>query len=146
MNGENPFEKRLERLPQRPVPADWRREILSAAREAAPPQQVAVMGSSFISEMHSWVAALFWPHPRAWAGLAAVWALVFGLSIATREPVHADFAQQPMPSSPQMREMLREQERLLAELVGPNGPSEQGPPKPAAPRSQGVRREEFVNT
>jgi hypothetical protein len=146
MNTENPFEKRLERLPQRPVPPAWRHEILSAVREVAPPQQVAVFGNLLISRLNSIVTALLWPHPRAWAGLAAVWVLVFGLSFATREPSEAGFAQQSAPTSPQMRELLRQQERLLAELVGPNGTSENNLPTPAAPRSQLGRRENLVNT
>jgi hypothetical protein len=145
MNAENPFEKRLERIPQRPVPPAWRREILSAAREAAPPQQIAISGISLISRVNSMLTALLWPNPRAWAGLAAVWFLMFGLSIATREPSQAGYAQRPVGPSPQMREMLRQQERLLAELVGPNGTSEHDSSKPTAPRSQGGRREDFVN-
>ena len=145
MNAENPFEKRLERLPQRPVPPAWRREILSAAREVTPPQQVAISGNSLSSRINSMLTALLWPHPRAWAGLAAVWFLMFGLSVATREPSQAVFAQKSAPPPPQMREMLRQQERLLAELVGPNGTSEHDLSKPAAPRSQGGRREDFVN-
>ena len=92
------------------------------------------------------LTALLWPHPRAWAGLAAVWVLVFGLSIATREPSQAGFAQRAARPSPQMREMLRQQERLLVELVGPSGTSEHDLSKPAAPRSQGGRREDLVNT
>jgi len=92
------------------------------------------------------LTALLWPHPRAWAGLAAVWVLVFVLSVTTREPSPRSFAQRPPQPSPQMREMLRQQERLLAELVGPNATSEHDLSKPAAPRSQGGRREDFVNT
>ena len=146
MNAENPFEKRLQGLPQRPVPPAWRREILSLAREATPPQQVAVIGDSLISRLNSWFIALLWPHPKAWAGLAAVWILVFGLNLATREPAGAGFAQQSAPTSPQTRELLRQQVRLLAELVGPNGTSEHNLSKPAAPRSQGGRREDLLNT
>jgi len=92
------------------------------------------------------VAELVWPNPRAWAGLAAVWVLVFGLNFATREPAPAGLAQQSERPSPQRRELLQQQVRLLAELVGPNGTPERDLPKPSAPRSQGERREEFVNT
>jgi hypothetical protein len=146
MNRRDPFENRLERLPQRPVPPAWRREILSMAQEVSSHQQVASIGNSLISRFNSMVVALFWPHPRAWAGLAAVWVLVFGLSFATREPAQVGIAQHYAPTSPQMREQLRQQGRLLAELVGPNGTSEHDLSKPAAPRSQGGRREDFVNT
>ena len=145
MNAEDPFEKRLEGIPRRPVPQAWRRKILSAAREVTPPQQVADSGYSLISRINSMLTASLWPHPKAWAGLAAVWLLMFGLSIATREPSQPGFAQKPARPSPQMREMLRQQERLLAELVGPNGTSEHDLSKPAAPRSQGGRREDSVN-
>lgn len=92
------------------------------------------------------VAELVWPNPRAWAGLAAVWVLVFGLNFAAREPAPAGLVRQSERPSLQRRELLQQQERLLAELVGPNGTMERDLSKPAAPRSQGQRREDFLNT
>ena len=145
MNGENPFEKRLQGLPQRPIPPAWRQDILRAAREAAPRQPVASHRDSLLSRLNSMVAELVWPNPRAWAGLAAVWVLVFGLNFATREPAPAGLAQQSERPSPQRRELLQQQVRLLAELVGPNGTPERDLPKPPAPRSHGGRRGDFVN-
>jgi hypothetical protein len=145
MNGENPFEKRLQGLPQRPVPPAWRQEILSAARQMRSGQPDVVTLKPLISRFNVMVAELLWPNPRAWAGLAALWVVVLGLSFANRESTPPGFARQSALPSPQMRELLRQQEQLMAELVGPNGTTEHDLPRPAAPRSQGGRREDFVN-
>jgi hypothetical protein len=74
---------------------------------------------------------LVWPSRRIWAGLAAVWIgiLIFNFSQRDNSPVMA------MKSpSPQMILSFRQQEKLLAELIGPNEPVVAEPPKTVAPR------------
>src|SRR5438552_14253870 len=81
MNADD-FDKRLQRQTLRPIPHEWRSEILDAARRADDPQP-----STFNSQPTSWWRELLWPCPQAWAGLAAAWVLILALNAATREPV-----------------------------------------------------------
>jgi hypothetical protein len=114
MNDElDPFEQRLSRQPLRQVPAEWRGEILGAVGRAS-----RVEHHSFLSTLDSQLSTILWPHPVAWAGLAAVWIFIFALSFSMRDrtPVVAD---KVSPPSPQVIVELRQQQRLLAELLGP---------------------------
>ena len=73
-------------------------------------------GRRFVAE---WLE-FFRSPPVAWGGLTAVWLMILGLNLAARETV----ANAPaLPSaearrSPETLRALREQKRLLAELVG----------------------------
>jgi hypothetical protein len=146
MNNKDNFEKRLRRQAQRPVPAAWRQEILAAARESASPCRSAfVTHFSLLSALQWRLTAWLWPHPTAWACLAAVWFVVFSLNFISREPARPDVARKAAPPSPQMREMLQQQERLFAELAGPFDKSEITTPKPVAPQPRSQRRMDFLN-
>jgi|SRR5882672_10346806 len=144
MNEKDQFEKRLEGQPQRPVPPAWREGILRAANEAATRQHTGPSSKrSVLAALNAMLSNVLWPHPKAWAGLAAIWVLILGLNFAAREPSPAEVARQAAPLSPQMREMLQQQEQLFAELVGPSEKPEARPkPAPLQPRSQ--RRDDFV--
>jgi len=143
---EDHFEKRLRHQPQRQVPQAWRQQILAAARQAAGPRHSALIPySSLLFALNSRLAAWLWPHPRAWAGLAAVWCVVFCLNFISREPAAPELARKAVPPSPQIREMLRQQERLLAELAGPFDKPEASPPKPVGPQPRSQRRMDFLN-
>ena len=128
------FEQRLHRQPLRQIPAAWREEILSAARATARPRP------SIPNSRPSWLSALLWPKPRAWAGLAALWVLVFALHLAARDDSPA-IAKQTAPLSPQVLMALREQEQLVAELIGRSGAPDADRPQPAAPRPRSHRQE-----
>ena len=60
---------------------------------------------------------MLWPHPKAWAGLAAVWILIFAVDFSVRDksPVMAEKA---APPSPEVIVELKQQQRMLAELIG----------------------------
>ena len=79
MNGER-FEQELKRQALRPVPADWRQEILAAAREAnvSKPREKEVAAGWWVG----WVAF----RRLAWGGLAAAWVLILGLNWAANRP------------------------------------------------------------
>jgi hypothetical protein len=144
MNDFEQFEKRLQRQPLRQAPPAWREEIVSAARQAETPRHSSrVTFQSLLTALNSRLSALLWPHPRAWAGLAAVWVMICLLNFAYREDAPPASARRAVPPSPQMREMLRAQEQLLAELV------EEMPlvnrPKTAPPRPHSFYRNEFLN-
>jgi hypothetical protein len=144
---QDEFEKRLQRQPLRQVPADWRQEILSAAQQASLPEHAprtthpAHPRRSLLSTINSQLSTLLWPHPAAWAGLAAVWLLILGFNQATREATPL-VAKRASPVSPQVFMAYREQERLLGELLGPRETPVAERPKAEAPRprSEGGRQ------
>ena len=115
MNGKlDPFEERLRRQPLKAVPAEWRAEILAAAADRPSP----VARPTLLSTLNAQLSTLLWPHPAAWAGLAAVWIFICAMnfSIHDRSPVVAEEA---APPSREMMAEIKEQRRLLAELIGP---------------------------
>jgi hypothetical protein len=119
------FEQRLQRQPLRQVPVEWRGEILAAAaasqgKAAAVDRALASApaSQSWLSTLNARLSTLLWPHPVAWAGLAAIWILIFAASLSIRDR-SPGVAEQAMPPSPEMMAELKEQRRLLAELMGP---------------------------
>jgi hypothetical protein len=80
-----------------------------------------------------------WPHPRAWAGLAAVWILILAVDFSVRDktPVMAEKA---APPSQEVIVELKQQQRMLAELIGARDTSDADRSKLWAPqpRSQCV--------
>jgi anti-sigma factor RsiW len=80
---------------------------------------------------------LIWPSRRIWAGLAAVWVLILAANIAMRD------SQTTMAKTAPTTEIImawRQQERLLAELIGPNEPRAAQPLKPFAPQPRSEER------
>lgn len=147
MNGPDQFEERLRRQPLRPLPADWRESILSAARAATKPSPAPRSTRSFfLSTINHQLSTLLWPHPKAWAALGAAWLVVLAFSLAAREPAPQHLARETTRPSPQLRALLREQERLLVELVGPMEKPAAERPKPIVPPPRSQRRESFLNT
>jgi hypothetical protein len=126
------FEQKLQRQALRPIPTGWRAEILAAAgRESKVEsrEQVARWPSTVITRLQ----ALLWPNPQAWAGLTAVWILILAVDFSMRDqsPV---MAEKTAPSSPEVIVELKQQQRLLAELMGPRDLSDADRSKALAPR------------
>ena len=132
------LERRLSGQPFRQAPASWREEILAEAGRAS---RVQGRAQKWIqpSTLGSRLSAVLWPHPAAWAGLAAVWILIFAVngSIRDKAPV---VAKEFPPPSPQVIVELRQQQRLLAELIGPRDVRETDRSKSLRPRP----RSEFM--
>jgi hypothetical protein len=128
----NEFEQRLQRVPVKPLPAGWRAEILAAA--AARPQ---VVRGTWAGRLNATLHDLLWPHPQAWAGLAAAWLVILLLQVSLRDatPVRAE---KYAPPSPEMLVELRQQQEMLVELLGPVEVREADRSRPAAPRTQRV--------
>ncbi|HEU0040516.1 MAG TPA: hypothetical protein VFR76_14720 [Verrucomicrobiae bacterium] len=145
MNRDDQFEKRLQRQPLREIPSAWREEILSAAERAAASRHSSpATRHSWLSTLNSQLSTLLWPCPQAWAGLAAVWLVILGVDYATQEtPKMA--SRQITPPSSQVRQLLKQQEQLLAELVGPIEKPEVDRRRPLAPQPRSQYREEFLN-
>lgn len=133
------FEKRLQRQALRPIPCEWREDILRRAEAASP--RPAITGGSSIAIFIRRLASFLSPHPAAWAALAAVWVLIFALNTASRS--HSpQIARNTTPPTTEMIAGLKEQQKILAELMGPTEfPAMERPKRfPAQPHSE--RRDE----
>ena len=109
----NDFEQLLARQPLRPVPDEWRQDILEAVG-AVTPSAVASGGVEFVAWWRAWL----WPCPQAWAGLAAAWCVILGLHVAL-EKGSPSSSHRPAPTSVQVCLAFEEHRRLLAELSPP---------------------------
>jgi len=131
------FEQKLQCQPLRQVPGEWREEILAAAEVQLPgaPKR-SEGGSTFIAQL----STILWPHPAAWAGLAAVWILILAVDFSMRDksPV---MAEKTAPPSPEVIAELRRQQRLLAELIGPRDTRDADRSKPLVPQPRSERVE-----
>ena len=143
------FEKHLQRHPLRQVPAEWRQDILSAARQAATARPVPCPTAhahgqfSFLSTIGSQLSTLHWPHPVAWAGLAAAWVVILGLNLTTHDAA-LRVCKRTSPSSPQVFMAFQEQQRLLTELIGPREAPAAEKPKAAPPRPRSERLKDLM--
>ena len=137
------FEKRLANQPLKQVPGEWRREILAAAREAQVGGQQTVAADSnrsWLSTINSQLSTLLWPHPKAWAGLAAVWIFIIAVNFSMRDP-SPRMAEKSAPPSPEVIVELRKQQILLAELIGPRESRDADRPRIFTPKPRGERVE-----
>jgi hypothetical protein len=137
------FEQRLRKQGIKRLPSAWRDEILSAAQAAVPRRSTLNPRPSLLSTLNHQLSTLLWPHPKAWAGLAAAWVVIFVLNFAGRDESQP-MAKNSPPPSPEMMAALREQHRLLVELVGRTDlPEAERPRVVPSPRSE--RRDEILS-
>jgi hypothetical protein len=61
---------------------------------------------------------LIWPSRRIWAGLACAWVLIAVLNVASFEPAPQVASKARPPSGEELRALV-EQQRMLAQLIGP---------------------------
>jgi len=129
------FEKKLCQQPLRPIPAEWRSRILAGAAEKARPRSVG------FDSRQSWISSFLWPYPRAWEALAAIWIalLTIHLSLADRS---SSQVRQDDSQSPQVAQVLKEQRRLMAELIGQSSIPDAEPAKPTLVRPQSRRTQQ----
>ena len=133
------FEQRLQRQPLREVPDEWRAEILGTASATAATEssRFAHPATSWLSTLNSQLATFLWPHPKAWAGLAAVWMVIFGLKVAPGDEM--PLAGKQSTVSPEIMAELQRQKVLFAELVGGDEVRDAKPPKRLPPRPRSER-------
>jgi hypothetical protein len=142
MNPED-FEKQLKQRPLRQTPAEWRAEILGAANEAAAKNAVPVDSRvSLWTIFKGWIASGLELKPKALAGLAAIWILIFALHFSTHDD--SNFAVSRKPDSKQVMAEVREQRLFFAELAGLKEPRDVEPPKRSLPQPHSERREQIV--
>jgi len=140
------FEQKLQRQPLRQVPAEWRGEILVAAdvsRRNRPVREFTFAATPFrrfLSTFNAQLSTILWPHPRAWAGLAAVWILILAVNFSMRDqsPVRAE---KSSPPSLEVIVELRQQQRMLAELIGPRDTRDTDRSKSFVPQPRSERVE-----
>ena len=154
------FEPRLQRQTLRAVPREWRAEILARANAAARASKQREGDSSLGAGLNSsrrrqWASTvsgylslvtsaatrmgreLIWPNPRAWAGLAAVWIVIFALKLSTEN--EGRIAGNKSSATPEVIAELRQQKLLFAELIGEVEVRDAKPPKRSPPRPRSER-------
>ncbi len=135
------FEQRLQRQPLREIPGAWRGDILAAAGESAAVQHAApITRHSPLSIFNLRLSAILWPHPKAWAGLAAVWILIGALNFSARD-TSPPLAEKFSPPSPEVIVELKKQQRMFAELVGGHETADADRPKVFFPKPRSGRTE-----
>ena len=133
------FEKRLQRVPLREIPSEWRGQILKGAVES---RQVSfVTRPSFLSTLNHRLSTLLWPHPKAWASLAALWMGIAVVQFAASDRAVYVTKKTESPS-PEAIVLLQQQTRLMAELVGRASTVDLDRPKSIAPQPRSERRTE----
>lgn len=135
------------------------REILLERHQAAVPKLDAVRRESVgqasrlsqnrkpeIGRMS--VIFLLWrelilPSRRIWAGLAAVWLLIFAVNLSMRDHSPSGVV---ASAPPQMMLTFRQQQQLLTELLGPDETLTAEPATPYLPRPRSEGRIEILMT
>jgi hypothetical protein len=135
----NEFEQKLSRQPLKKIPGGWRAEILAATE--------STVGSAphvtFLSTLNHQLSTLLWPHPKAWAGLAAIWIFIFAVNFSMRDK-SPQVVEKIAPPSPEMLVELKKQQRLFAELIGANDLREADRQKLFLPRPRSEREKALV--
>ena len=85
------------------------------------------------------------PCRRIWTGLATIWVLIFVVNFSQRDPSEL-MARKTPPVSLEMILAFRQQQQLLAELIGPNETRAAEPPKPLLPQPRSEGRVEILMT
>ena len=87
---------------------------------------------------------LFGPNPLAWAGLAAVWVLLFAVNRSGSESATSSASRASQPSEAAVAEIVRENRRQMAELLNLDEPRVTLPARDALPPKRSQRREDVV--
>jgi hypothetical protein len=142
------FEQKLQRQPLRQIPGEWREEILWEGRRAAvleirDADTASLPKWSWLSTLNHQLSTLLWPHPAAWAGLVAVWILILAVDFSVRDksPV---MAERSAPPSPEVVVELKQQQRMLAELIGPRDEHDADRSKFFVPQPRSERTENLM--
>ena len=122
------FEQKLQRQSLKEIPGEWRAEILSVADGAKISRHPSSVTRHWLSTLNHQLSTLLWPHPKAWAGLTAVWIFIFALNFSVRDKTPM-IAEKVLPPSPEIVAELRQQKILFAELIGSSDAREAEPPK-----------------
>ncbi|HVU27790.1 MAG TPA: hypothetical protein VHG71_08665 [Verrucomicrobiae bacterium] len=100
-------------------------------RDTKAQSSISVLASWYLGGSNAVWRELIFPRRRIWAGLAAIWILIFIVNFSQRDK--SELAVKALPS-PEIFSTFQQQEKLLAELIGPSGPRVAEPPKPFLPK------------
>ena len=128
MNADD-FEHLLRRQTPRQLPPQWREEILAAARARGS----TVGCQSWLASLNAQLSTIFWPSPKAWAGLAAAWLVAFSVQSALRDQPGSP-AVEVASSSTDVQKALKQQQALLVELIDAPQPTKADRRKDTPPR------------
>jgi len=87
---------------------------------------------------------LIFPSRGIWASLAAIWIFIFVANVSQRDRSQMTMAKPS--SSPEMVLSFRQQEKMLAELIGSGEPHVAEQPKTFSPRPSSRRQFEIFTT
>jgi hypothetical protein len=130
--------------PTRDAQIRWEKAIQAAAdvNQRKHPVGELTFAATLANAIRLSFLELVWRCRQVWTGLAAVWVVILAVNFSAR-----DTELVARKSPPPTRETIlawRQQERLLAELIGPNEPHVAQPPKPFSPRPSSERRFETL--
>ena len=103
-----------------------RREALNVAADVnrrKQPVRELIFAAALANAIKVLFQELVWPCRRTWAGLAAVWVALLIFNVSQWDPSELAARKLP-PPSPEAIMAWRQQERLLAELIGPSAPGD----------------------
>ena len=98
--------------------------------------------TSVWTTIRSWMTAGLELRPKALAGLAAIWILIFALHFSTHDDSHLVVNRTSV--SKQVMAEVREQRLFFAELAGLKEPRDAEPPKRLLPSPRSERREQVL--
>jgi hypothetical protein len=125
-----------------------RREVVKVAADVnrrKQPVRELTFAATLANAIRLSFLELIWPCRRTWAALAAVWIALFIFNASQRDKSELAARKLP-PPSPEAILTFRQQEKLLAELIGPNEPQAAAPPKPFLPQPRSEGRIEILIT
>jgi hypothetical protein len=130
---DDEFEQRLQRQPLKKIPPAWRTEILVAAdvnRRNAPVRELTFAATFPVLLWRE----LICPCRRIWVGLAPVWVALLVFNATHSDQNQPKIAKSTMAPG-EMRLALQDQQRILAEIIGPQWPTSPAEP-PRRPNNQ----------
>jgi len=98
----------------------------------------SVEQGTFTEILHKSWRQLIWPKPQAWAGVAALWVLIFALKLSTHEA--SQVVTRKSSVSPEAIAEVRQQKLFFAELVGIAERPATVSANPVLPRPRSERR------
>lgn len=131
---DSEFEKHIQRQPLRPIPTEWRSEILRSAGVAATRPSMASL--PWLGILKLW-CELIWPARRIWSGFALVWVVIIAVNLADTEKSGNLGGDLKVPPG-NLIAVWERQQRLLTELNSPENP-EMDKPRQNVPQPRSER-------